>query len=68
MKRDRSESSSVDLMEEDPVKAQELLVEINREFQFPRLLSSRKLMDLEVSRLKLSFLVDILTKNGFYCY
>lgn len=68
MKRDRSESSSVDLMEEDPVKAQELLVEINREFQFPRLLSSRKLMDLEVSRLKLSFLVDILTKNVFYCY
>lgn len=68
MKRDRSESSSVDLMEEDPVKAQELLVEINREFQFPRLLSSRKLMDLEVSRLKLSFLVDILTNNFFYCY
>jgi hypothetical protein len=48
-KRVRVESSSMD-MDEDPNKAEQLLNEINRDFQFPRLLSSRKLLDLEVRR------------------
>lgn len=50
-KRARVESSSLD-MDEDPNKAEQLLNEINRDFQFPRLLSSRKLLDLEVNKTK----------------
>lgn len=48
LKRARVESSSLD-MDVDPNKAEQLLNEINRDFQFPRLLSSRKLLDLEVN-------------------
>ena len=35
-------------MDEDPTSAEEILNEINKDYQFPRLLSSRKLLDLEV--------------------
>lgn len=33
----------------DRDQAEEMLKEINQQFQFPRLLSSRKLLELEVS-------------------
>ncbi|KAI9273898.1 THO complex subunit 1 transcription elongation factor-domain-containing protein [Helicostylum pulchrum] len=46
-KRTRSESS-IAIDEEDPNQAERLLSEINRDFQFPRLLSSRDLLDLEM--------------------
>lgn len=35
-------------MEEDPILAEEMLAEINRDYQFTRLLSSRNLLGLEV--------------------
>lgn len=37
-----------DYMDEDPAEAEELLNQINNEYQFPRILSSRRLLDLEV--------------------
>jgi hypothetical protein len=50
-KRDRAEASQdTDLMEEDPALAEQMLSDINKDFQFPRLLSSRKLLDLEVGK------------------
>ncbi|KAI8989436.1 THO complex subunit 1 transcription elongation factor-domain-containing protein [Pilobolus umbonatus] len=44
MKRSRNEAS----MDEDPALAEQMLAEINKDYQFPRLLSSRKLLDLEM--------------------
>jgi hypothetical protein len=38
-------------MDEDDSAAEEILNQINNEYQFPRLLSSRRLLDLEVSKL-----------------
>lgn len=61
MKRAHSESS-MQLDEQDSIPAEELLKEINRDFQFPRLLSSRKLLDLEAS---LFFYIYI---NVFYIH
>jgi hypothetical protein len=50
LKRSRTESPSLEgsRMEEDPILAEEMLAEINRDYQFPRLLSSRNLLGLEV--------------------
>lgn len=49
MKRKREdEDSDITQMNEDPSAAEEMLAMINRVYQFPRLLSSRKLLELEV--------------------
>ncbi|KAI8991913.1 THO complex subunit 1 transcription elongation factor-domain-containing protein [Mycotypha africana] len=54
-KRDRTDYESdntVQQMEEDPQLAEEMLAMINRDYQFPRLLSSRKLLGLELEDVK----------------
>ena len=43
----RRRSEDVNMVDKD--HAEEMLKEINEQFQFPRLLSSRKLLELEVS-------------------
>lgn len=43
----RRRSEDVEMVDKD--QAEEMLKEINQQFQFPRLLSSRKLLELEVS-------------------
>ena len=40
--------TEVSRMEEDPALTERMLAEINRDYQFPRLLSSRRLLGLEV--------------------
>lgn len=50
LKRKRGEEDSdITQMNEDPSAAEEMLATINQMYQFPRLLSSRKLLELEVS-------------------
>ena len=50
LKRSREEFEQEDKssMEEDPVIVEEMLALINRDYRFPRLLSSRRLLDLEM--------------------
>lgn len=67
LKRQRADTA----MEEDPTPAAELLAEINRDFQFPRLLSSRKLLDLEMEDCRfrrnviVQYLIIFQYLNGF---
>ncbi|RCH81885.1 UDP-glucose-4-epimerase [Rhizopus azygosporus] len=54
--------SRPDYMDEDPAEAEELLNQINNEYQFPRILSSRRLLDLEMEdvRFRRSVIVQYL--------
>ena len=47
-KRKRSDAMDIDEDEVNNDTVKQMLDEINREYQFPRLLSSRKLLELEV--------------------
>lgn len=46
--REEYEEKGGSNMEEDPVVVEEMLALINRDYRFPRLLSSRRLLDLEM--------------------
>ncbi|KAI9499738.1 THO complex subunit 1 transcription elongation factor-domain-containing protein [Zychaea mexicana] len=47
-KRKRSEDMDIDDTEDKNTRVQQMLDDINRQYQFPRLLSSRKLLELEI--------------------
>jgi hypothetical protein len=67
----RKKTDDLDIMDQDPNLTEQMLNEINHQFQFPRLLSSRKLLDLEMEDARfrrniiVQYLILFLYLSGF---